>query len=109
MTAKGTHLNPEQMAGVLDSISDGVFTVNDRWEITSFNRAAERITGIPADEAIGRRCCDVFRASVCESECALRQTLETGEPIVNKAVKETMNIGHPLILPSVAGQTAIVA
>ncbi len=69
---------------ILESISDGVFTVNDKWEITSFNRAAEKITGIPRREAIGRRCSEVFRASMCESECALRQTIETGAPIVNR-------------------------
>ncbi|MCY2993677.1 MAG: PAS domain-containing protein, partial [Planctomycetota bacterium] len=31
---------------ILDSINDGVFTVDDRWCITSFNQAAERITGV---------------------------------------------------------------
>ena len=36
-------------------------------------------------EAIGGRCCDVFHASICESGCALRHTLETGEPVVNRA------------------------
>jgi PAS domain S-box-containing protein len=71
---------------ILDSISDGVFTVDRDWRVTSFNRAAERITGVPRDEAIGQRCSDVFRASICESACALRQTLKTGRPIVNQAV-----------------------
>ena len=71
---------------ILDSIADGVFTVNEDWRITSFNRAAERITGVSRAEAVGRRCCDVFRASICENECALRETLRTGRPIVNKAI-----------------------
>ncbi len=30
---------------VLDSINEGVFTVDLNWRVTSFNRAAERITG----------------------------------------------------------------
>ena len=71
---------------ILDSISDGVFTVDSEWRITSFNRAAEQITGVPRKEAIGQRCCEVFRASICESACALRITLETGRPIINKAI-----------------------
>ncbi|MCB2229770.1 sigma 54-interacting transcriptional regulator [bacterium] len=71
---------------ILDSIADGVFTVDDNWLIRSFNRAAEQITGIPRKEAIGRRCCEVFRASICETSCALRHTRETGEPIVNKVI-----------------------
>ncbi len=71
---------------ILDSIADGVFTVDDQWRITSFNRAAERITGVKRDDALGRSCCEVFRASICETACALRRTLATGRPVVNKAV-----------------------
>jgi PAS domain S-box-containing protein len=70
---------------ILESISDGVFTVDGDWKITSFNRAAEDITGIPRDEAIGRQCCDVFRSSMCETECALQNTLKTGRPIIGRS------------------------
>jgi PAS domain S-box-containing protein len=78
--------SPERLATILDSISDGVFTVDGEWRITSFNRAAEEITGIPREEALGQTCCEVFRASICESECALRHTLDTRERVVGKAV-----------------------
>lgn len=70
---------------ILESISDGVFTVDKDWRITSFNRAAEEITGVARHEAIGRHCSDVFRASMCESNCALRRTLATGAAAVNRA------------------------
>jgi len=80
--------SPEQEARdvILDSIADGVFTVDSAWRITSFNRAAEQITGVPSAEAIGQPCCDVFRASICEDHCSLRQTMQTGRPMVNRAV-----------------------
>jgi PAS domain S-box-containing protein len=68
---------PAPTEAVLESISDGVFTVDLDWCMTSFNRAAEEITGITRKEATGRLCCDVFRSSMCESECALRQTCKT--------------------------------
>lgn len=71
---------------ILDSIADGVFTVDHDWRITSFNRAAETITGVERDEAIGHLCKDVLKAEICEKDCALRHTLATGEPIVNKTV-----------------------
>ncbi len=71
---------------ILDSIADGVFTVDEDWRITSFNHAAEQITGVSHKEAIGQSCRDVFRASICEGECALRETLRNGQPIVNKAL-----------------------
>jgi PAS domain S-box-containing protein len=69
---------------ILESISDGVFTVDDQWKITSFNRAAEQVTGISRRDALGKRCSDVFRASMCESECALRYTIDTGTPVINR-------------------------
>jgi PAS domain S-box-containing protein len=71
---------------ILDSIADGVFTVDLDWQITSFNRASEEITGVPRDEALGRPCCEVFRADICETNCVLRKTMQTGRPIVNKPI-----------------------
>jgi PAS domain S-box-containing protein len=71
----------EQAAAILDSVTDGVFTVDASFTITSFNRAAERITGVAKEAALGRPCCDVFHASVCESSCILREVMDTGEPV----------------------------
>lgn len=70
---------------ILESISDGVFTVDSNWRITSFNRAATLITGVEGVEAIGRLCSDVFRSSMCESHCSLRETMETGRPVTGKS------------------------
>lgn len=70
---------------ILESISDGVFTVDGEWRVRSFNRAAETITGVPREEAIGRRCDEVFRSSLCGEECALQQTMQTGRPIIGKS------------------------
>jgi PAS domain S-box-containing protein len=78
--------NHEPFRVILDSIADGVFTVDKDWRITSFNRAAERITGVPRDEAIGQPCSEVLHASICESHCTLRQTLETGKPVIDKSI-----------------------
>ncbi|MDH3955749.1 MAG: sigma 54-interacting transcriptional regulator, partial [Desulfobacteraceae bacterium] len=65
---------------------DGVFTVDSDWKITSFNRAAEKITGIKNEEAVGRYCWEVFKASICEKGCSLRRTMETGRPIINQHI-----------------------
>jgi PAS domain S-box-containing protein len=68
---------------ILDSINEGVFTVDLDWRITGFNRAAEKITQVSRREALGQQCCDVFRASICENACALRRTMSTGKPVLN--------------------------
>jgi PAS domain S-box-containing protein len=71
---------------ILDSISEGVFTVDRDWRISFFNKAAQDITGVPRASAIGRKCSEVFRASICETACALRQTIAGGEPVMNTVV-----------------------
>jgi PAS domain S-box-containing protein len=68
---------------ILESISDGVFTVDHEWRIMSFNRAAETITGIPRAEAIGRHCWEVFRSNMCEEACALKRTMKEGTSLTN--------------------------
>lgn len=78
--------NENQTQIILDSIADGVFTVDSEWKITSFNRAAEKITGITKEEAMGRQCWEVFRAGICEKDCSLRHTVETGQPVVNQSI-----------------------
>lgn len=71
---------------ILDSINDGVFTVDDQFHITSFNRAAAEILGITPEEAMGRPCWQVFNADICEGACALKETMATGSPLINKHV-----------------------
>ena len=79
-----TPREPDATDAILESISDGVFTVDNEWRIHSFNRAAEQITGIPRAAAIGQLCSEVFRADMCETACALRTTIQTGQPVINK-------------------------
>jgi len=82
---RGNVIAPASTDAILESISDGVFTVDLGWRITSFNRAAEEITGMSRKEAIGRLCPEVFRSSMCEGECALRRTLKTGKPVIGRS------------------------
>jgi PAS domain S-box-containing protein len=77
---------PEQYEVILDSIADGVFTVDGAWNITSFNRAAEDITGVPRAEAIGKKCFDVFQANICQTNCALRDTMQNGRRWVDQRI-----------------------
>lgn len=96
--AEGASISSMWRGTILDSIADGVFTVDDSWHITSFNRAAERITGYARQEVIGRPCYEVFRASICRSSCALRRTMDSGAPIVNVPVEAVGKDGARLSL-----------
>jgi len=81
---------------ILDSIADGVFTVDLDWRITSFNAAAERITGMSREDAVGRFCAEVFRATVCEESCVLRRTMESGEQVINEEISIVRSDGETI-------------
>jgi len=71
---------------ILDSIADGVFTVDRNWNITSFNRAAEEITGWSRDHAMGMSCSDIFHSSICGKNCAIAESLYTGTSVANRSI-----------------------
>ncbi|MFO8056893.1 MAG: sigma 54-interacting transcriptional regulator [bacterium] len=79
-------LSPERFEIVINSIADGVFTVDRDFRINCFNRSASEITGVPREEAIGRHCYEVLKANICQTACALRFTMETGTPLVDLAI-----------------------
>jgi PAS domain S-box-containing protein len=71
---------------IFDSVSDGVFTVDRDLVISSFNKAAERITGFPRDAAMGRHCYEIFRTDLCDRQCALKETVKTRATVRNAQV-----------------------
>ncbi len=66
----------EQLWGLLDELRIGVFTVDSRRRITSFNRAAEIITGYREDDVVGKKCHQVFLNDLCFGECKYHEAVE---------------------------------
>jgi len=76
-----------KLTAILNSITDGVFTIDSEWQITSFNRAAEKITGYSSNEVLGKHCWDVFRGSNCKTNCPMQKALQNGEPTFDLEVE----------------------
>ncbi len=79
-------MDKNKLLTIINSISDGVFTIDTEFRITFMNEAVETITGYKKDEVIGKYCHNVFKTNICKDSCALRQTLSTGEPVINRLV-----------------------
>lgn len=63
---------------ILDSVTDGVFTVDRNLQITSFNKALEKITGYTVEEALGKECKDIFGTEICGTEnCPMAMAIES--------------------------------
>jgi PAS domain S-box-containing protein len=81
-----TDSDPRFLPIIFQSIPHGIFTIDENGRITSFNQAAEQITGFPAAEAVGKRCNHVFRADICQQECPLKRSVRTMEKIEDREV-----------------------
>ena len=81
---------------VLDVVGQGIFTVDQRGYITSFNRAAEKITGYEEEEVIGRPCSDIFKTELCHSECPLKQSIHSRDRIQDREVEIQTKDGRNL-------------
>ena len=66
---------------ILNSIADGIFTINCDQDITYFNYAAEKMTGVTREEALGKKCYEVLRADDqhCMHSCFLKESMTTGQ------------------------------
>jgi diguanylate cyclase (GGDEF)-like protein/PAS domain S-box-containing protein len=74
---------PEKL---LDSLHDGVYFVDRDRRIQYWNKGAERLTGFPADEVVGRLCRDnilmhvnAAGCTLCVTGCPLVETLFDGQ------------------------------
>jgi PAS domain S-box-containing protein len=83
ISANNSKYRHQNFETILDSIADGVFTIDLEFNITYFNSAAQKITGVSGDQALGKKCFDVFRANICQTTCALGETMKTGKQSIN--------------------------
>jgi PAS domain S-box-containing protein len=72
---------------LFESMAEGIFTINTRWRITSFNQTAENITGYRREEVLGHHCWEIFRSDLCQATCPLRTTLESGVTRMDQDVR----------------------
>lgn len=70
-----------RLYSIIDSVADGLFTVNDKMQITNYNRAAEELTGVPHDVALGKPCREVFKSNCCQAGCLIQQAMLTGQSV----------------------------
>lgn len=76
----------QMLQSILNSISEGVMTVDRDWKIASWNRAAEKITGFHREEVLGSDCSKIFRSPLCKENCPVDRALYCGQPHQDVAV-----------------------
>ena len=66
---------------------EGTFTIDNDWTVTSFNNSAERITGFRKNEAVGRKCWEVFKSRLCRNGCHMERTIVKGKPSIENELE----------------------
>ncbi len=95
--------SPAHCCTILESVSEGVVTIDAQKRVSYLNPAAERITGCSAADAVGRKCFDVLRADLCSHRCPLDDCLRGKGPRVDQhAVLIAKGGGRVVVRLSVA-------
>ncbi len=87
---------------VLQSIVDGVYTTDNRRNITFWNKGAERITGYQSQDVIGKPCSEILRHidekghSLCASACPIAESMNIKDAIYGKDVYSGTASGRPV-------------
>ena len=90
---KEDEITKEFLDNILESMEGGVFTVDKNARITSFNRAAEEITGFKRGEVLNKECFDILKSDLCQEICPLKDILKTGKTFFGYEIMITSKTG----------------
>lgn len=85
---QGVLREKQHLDAIIEQSADGVMILDNRWRITTFNRAMEALTGWMREEAIGRPCAEVLAihtaqgVNICLVDCPLQRRPPETNPIV---------------------------
>ncbi len=92
-----------KVQAVLDSVAEGVVTVDREGRITSFNRTAEDILRVTATEVLGQRILDRLPPELHDTASPLNETLHTGRVVRNRELVVTLVDGNAIPLSVCTG------
>ena len=82
--------------------ADGAFAIGPDGRIVLWNRAAEKMLGYAAREAIGRPCCDLFVGfddsgnRLCYQGCHVMALVKMGDPVQSFDMRTRTKAGRPI-------------
>jgi PAS domain S-box-containing protein len=81
-------MRPQEIKRLVESTSDVAFAVDPTGVIAAWNKGAEELFGLTAEEAVGRECRFVLKGAdecgaVCSADCTVRQTVARRHPVGN--------------------------
>ena len=87
MVAKGK----SEWETTFDAMSDGIFIFDPSGRLKRVNRAGAAMEGSEPRSLLGRRCCDVLRATSEASTCVVEQALAEGSSVTIEVTPDQLN------------------
>ena len=75
----------------------GIFSIDENLCITSWNNMAEKITGMPEMEVMGKKCTDIWLCPTCLKGCGLFSN-DVPKPVFAKQCPITLHNGAQIII-----------
>lgn len=76
-----------RLDAIFNSNIEGTFTIDNDWNITSFNTSAQKITGYKKSEALGKKCWDIFNSPICRNGCHMEDTIKYGKRMIGNELE----------------------
>jgi two-component system phosphate regulon sensor histidine kinase PhoR len=74
---------------IIQSLPDGIITVDGQMQVTDLNRAGEKLLGLSREQALGKYCGEVLQSSLCgkgSKQCPLKSAMISGEVVSREAI-----------------------
>jgi PAS domain S-box-containing protein len=100
-----TPMSPSEHGSLDDALAhtaDGAFVIDREGRIVVWNRAAEKLLGYSAREALGRPCCDIFVGRddngnrLCYRGCHVMNLIRLGDPVQSFDMQSRTKSGRPI-------------
>jgi len=84
---KATEARLRQLSGDLDVIPTPIMEIDDKFNVTFMNPAGAAVAGLTPDEAIGRKCFDLFKTPHCKTEkCACARAMKSDSVVTEQTI-----------------------
>ncbi len=91
-------MNPKDDCSMIEQMIAAMplaaYAADENWKIVFFNKAAEELTGVPVNEAVGMRVRDVFNGAIGKKGCPIFDGMTSGRSVDGIDVKFKDNEDH---------------
>jgi len=88
----------EDIEAILDSLVEGIVTLDDERTIIGINRAACEILEVEKGQAVEANCCELMGKQLCESAAAVRDSIREGKPLSDFQAQVQTRSGRKKVL-----------